>query len=218
VTYALHIGQRAAFSVPGLQRVRVQIDLQDAGSRDPSAQLEWIVATSNGDVALEVERDTTGGLSRSGEVVLFPPPAWPAVPITGIESLWLTLRLRHGPEALEPVPRWRPPRLGASAFARSPPTGAAGRHRRLPRNHALDTSKDFFPFGERPRFGAVFQVLCPVFGEPGARVEVLVRLTNPEGATAAPVPPVSREGHPTVVWEITTTSGFRRSRTTARNP
>ena len=209
VTYALYISQSEAFGVPGLQRVRVQVDVHDAGSRDPSAQLEWIVATSNGDVALEVERDTTGGLSRSGEVVLFPPPAWPAVPVNGIESLWLTLRLRHGPEALEPVPRWRPPRLAALSIRAVAATGPQGVTAAYHETMALDISKDFFPFGERPRFGAVFQVLCPVFGEPGARVEVLVRLTNPEGATAAPIPPVSREGHPTVVWEIATTSGFQ---------
>jgi predicted phage baseplate assembly protein len=209
VTYALHINQRMAFSVPGLQRVSVQVNVQDAGSSYPSSQFEWTVATPTGDMAIEVERDTTDGLSRSGEVVLIAPSAWPAVPVNGIESLWLTLRLRHGPEALAPAPRWRPPHLAALSIravaATGPQAVAAACHETMP----LDISKDFFPFGERPRFGAVFQVLCPVFGEPGARVEVLVRLTNPEGATAAPIPPVSREGHPTVVWEIATTSGFQ---------
>jgi predicted phage baseplate assembly protein len=209
VNYALHIGQRAAFNVPGLQRVRVQVDVRDAGSRDPFSQLEWIVATPNGDIALEVEQDTTDGLSHSGEVVLVPPSAWPAVPVNGIESLWLTLRLRHQLEAAAPASQWRPPRLAALGIrvvaVTGPQPATAACHETIP----LDISKDFLPFGERPRFGAVFQVLCPVFGEPGARVEMVMRLTNPEGATAAPIPPVSREGHPTVVWEIATTNGFQ---------
>src|SRR5262249_22556575 len=113
VSYALHIGQSAAFGVPGLERVRVQIDVRDPGLRDPSSQLEWIMITPSGDIALEVERDTTGGLSHSGEVVLVPPSTWPAVPVNGIQSLWLTLRLRHRAEAVAPAPAWRPPRLSA---------------------------------------------------------------------------------------------------------
>ena len=209
VNYALHIGQRAAFNVPGLQRVRVQVDVRDAGARDPFSQFEWVVATPNGDIALEVEQDTTDGLSHSGEVVLVAPSAWPVVPVNGIESHWLTLRLRHQLEAAAPASQWRPPRLAALGIgvvaATGPQPATATCHETIP----LDISKDFLPFGERPRFGAVFQVLCPVFGEPGAKVEMVMRLTNPEGATAAPVPPVSREGHPTVVWEIATKSGFR---------
>ncbi len=137
--------------------------------------------------------------------------AWPAASVNGIESLWLTLRLRHGLDAVA-VPGSLHGAHRASlrlAFARSPPRArralSAACHETMP----LDISKDFFPFGERPRFGAVFQLLCPAFGEAGARVEILVRLTNPEGATAAPIPPVSREGQPHVVWEIATTSGFQ---------
>ena len=169
------------------------------------------MATPNGDVPVEVEQDTTGGLARSGEVVLVPPSPWTAASVNGIESLWLTLRLRHGLDAVAvgPATAWRPPRLvalGIRSVAATGPQGViAACHETMP----LDVSKDFFPFGERPRFGAVFQLLCPAFGEAGARVELIVRLTNPEGATAAPIPPVSRAGRPHVVWEIATKSGFQ---------
>ena len=209
VSYELHISQRAAFGVPGLQRIRVRIEVQDAGSRDPSSQLEWIVPKANGYLPLKVESDTTGGLARSGEVVLVPPATWPAASVGGTESLWLTLRLRHEPEAAAPAPHWRPPRLSALGIhviaATGPQAVTAACHDGIP----LDISKDVFPFGERPRFGTVFQVLCASFGEPGAKVEMLVRLTNPEGATTAPIPPVSRAGRPVVVWEIATTNGFQ---------
>ena len=209
VPYALHIGHHAAFGLPGLQRVAMRIDVQEAGLPDPASQFEWVVATPNGDLALAVESDTTGNLSRSGEVVLVSPAAWPASIVDGTDARWLTLRLRRLTEAAEQTPHWRPPRLTALSLravaATAPQAVAAACHDGM----ALDTSKDMFPFGERPRFGAVFQVLSPVFAEPGARIELLVRLTNGEGATASPIPPVSREGRPTVVWEIATTSGFR---------
>jgi hypothetical protein len=209
VAYALHIGHRAAFGLPGLQRVRVRVDLQDAGLPDSGSQFVWVVATANGDLALEVESDTTGNLSHGGEVVLTPPSEWPAVAVDGIESRWLTLRLRRRLEATEQAAHWRPPRLAALSLrmvaATGPQAVPAACHDGMP----LDISKDMFPFGERPRFGSAFQVLSPVFGEAGAGVEVMIRLTNPEGSTAPPIPPVSRDGLPNVVWEISTTSGFQ---------
>jgi predicted phage baseplate assembly protein len=209
VNYELHISQSAAFGVSGLQRVRVQIDVHDAGSRDAFSQLEWVVVTPEGDVPLIVERDTTGGLSQSGEVVLVPPSAWPTVSVDGSETRRLTLRLRHRVEAIGTDPQWRPPRLAALAIHTTAATGPRAVTAAYQEAAPLDISKDLFPFGERPRFGSVFHVLCPEFGEPGARIEMLMRLTNPEGATAAPIPPVSREGHPRILWEIATTNGFQ---------
>jgi hypothetical protein len=209
VTYALHIGQSTAFGLPGLQRLSVRVDLHDAGMPGPDGRFEWAAATPNGFLPLVVEGDTTGGLSHSGDVVLTPPGDWPAIAVDGVEARWLTLRLRYPPGPAVSAPSWRPPRLAALAIRAVAVTGpqpvAAACHDGMP----LDISKDLFPFGERPRFAAVFQLLSPVFGERGASVELAIRLTNPEGAATAPIPPVSREGHPTIVWEIATTDGFR---------
>jgi Baseplate J-like protein len=209
VTYALHISQPAAFGLPGVQQVKVQVEVLDSGSPDPASRLEWIVPAPKGDLQLEVARDSTGGLAHSGEVVLVPPPAWPAATVDGMESLWLTLRLSRLGEAAAPAQRWRPPRLAAlrvvAVAATGPQTVTAACSDGVP----LDISKDVFPFGERPRFGVVFQVLSPTFGEPGAKVELIMQHTNPVGATAAPIAPVSREGRPAVVWEIATASGFQ---------
>ena len=219
VALALHIDQRAAFGVPGLRQVRVQVGVSDAGSHDALAKFElfeWVASAPQGDLPLVVESDSTGGLTRSGEVVLTAPPAWPTASVDGIESLWLTLRLRRvaadptsADAPISPPSAWRPPRLCALAIrviAATPvqPVAAAC-HDGVP----LDISKDAFPFGERPRFGSVFQVQSPAFAEPGAKVEMRVQLTNPEGAAAAPIPPVSSEGRPVVVWELSTTRGFQ---------
>jgi predicted phage baseplate assembly protein len=140
-------------------------------------------------------------------VVLVPPADWPALAVNGVESRWLLLRLRHQPQAAAPVSTWRPPRVAALGILvdTGPQAVTAAHHDSM----ALDISKDFFPFGERPRFGAIFRAFCPAFSLRGARVEVLVQLTNPEGATEAPIPPVGSEGRPTVVWDIARTSGFQ---------
>lgn len=214
VANELHIAQRATLGVTGLQQVRVQVGVVDAPSHDLSGHLEWVTQTPKGDLPLAVESDTTGGLSHSGEVVLTAPPAWSVAMVAGVESIWLTLRLRRVPDltaadASTPPLAWRPPTLSAITIQAIASTAAQPVAAACHDGVLLDISKDAFPFGERPRFGSVFQVQSPAFAEPGAKIEMRVRLTNPEGATSAPIPPVSGEGRPVVEWEISTTSGFR---------
>lgn len=210
VTYALHIGQEFVFGAPALRQVKVHLSIEDCGTRDGSSELEWVIPTPSGCMPLVVDGDTTNGLMRSGEVALIPPPTWEETSVDGLRARWLTLRLRPGAAAGSRVRRWRPPRLEAltlSAIAETAP--------QLPimacnDSMPLDTSKDFFPFGERPRFGATFQILSPTFGEPGARIEVRVQLTNPANAPVAPpIPAVRIDGRPRVAWEISVSSGFQ---------
>ena len=219
IVNALHIAQRAVFGVPGLQQVRVQFDLADEGTPAAVASaplpIEWVVPVAQGDLPLAVVSDTSAGLTRSGEVVLTAPAAWPAASVDGIESLWLTLRVARvtvaavpGDAAASASPPARVPRLARLTLRAIAATAAqplvAACHDGVP----LDISKDHFPFGERPRFGSVFQLQGPAFAEPGNKVEVHVELTNPEGSTTPPIPPVSREGRPRVAWEISTPRGF----------
>jgi hypothetical protein len=69
-------------------------------------------------------------------------------------------------------------------------------------NLALDLSRDFFPFGERPRFNDVFYVSSDAFAKPHTRVELKVALTNPaSGRKSSPLPRASQAGHPVVQWE-----------------
>jgi hypothetical protein len=204
VPYELHIGHKTAFGLAGLRRVWVRLGIRDPGIA--AGHLDWIVRLPEGDRVLQIDTEATDGLAQSGEIALLPPPEWPATTIDGVESRWLTLRLRTEPAG---PPHWRPPRLDAvairvAATITAQPVAAAF-HDGIP----IDTSKDFPPFGDRPRFGSVFQLVCREFGEPGAKVEVQVQLTNPFGAVASPIPPVAREGKPVVVWEISTSTGVR---------
>jgi hypothetical protein len=95
--------------------------------------------------------------------------------------------------------------LGISVVAVNPaqPPSAAFRD-----GAPIDTTKDFLPLGDRPRFGSDLQLICPALA-PSAKVQVDVQLTNPAGASASPVHPVSSNGKPVVVWEISTAAGVR---------
>ncbi len=224
---ALHIGEDAAFATAGLRQVIVHFEIEpsakpsNAGSSAKpwnAGTLEWGMTTNAGFSPLTVADDSTHGLSDSGAVTLIAPPAWPKATVAGRESRWLTLRVRRPavagsavdepkadePKADEPNP---PPRVRVvlDVVAALPP---------VPLTVAccdgvpLDTSKDFFPLGEMPRFGTVFQLLSPAFGQAGARIDLQVSMTNPVTALNSPIPRVSREGLPKLAWEIGTTDGY----------
>ncbi|MDM0047919.1 putative baseplate assembly protein [Variovorax sp. J22R115] len=206
VARACHFAQREAFGLSGLREVRVRARIASGPPRDPELQLEWGVVSDQGFVPLAVRSDTTQQMTHDGEVVLEPPPAWPTLAIEGLESRWLSVR-PSGPALLAGANA--PPRVAhvsllvLAAVPLQPIVAAC--HGPAP----LDISKDFYPLGERPRFGDVFHVLCPALVEPGAHIELRVQMTNPQGAASSPIPPVSRDGKPLVAWEIPTANGYR---------
>lgn len=207
IEQVLCIAAPSLFAIPRLSQVRVDVKV-DAGARHvPGMSVEWGLLSKDGFVALAVESDSTEQLSRSGTVVLTPPPRWPSQAANGIESMWLCCR--PGPvfgqvPADAPAPlRIGGLRLGASAQTDGEAIAAAS-FGGMP----LDASKDFYPFGERPRFGDVFQVACPLFAQAGAHVDIDIRMTNPAGAASGPIPPVNVDGRPRLKWEIHTRGGW----------
>ena len=216
VVQAWHIAHSAAFGLAGLREVRLDVRSAARPGGNMPLPLEWGITTPTGFVPLRVNGDTSDELTRDGTVVLQAPAAWPAASIEGHESRWLTVRPRSVPappagtaptatQAATPLLReaW----LRVSAATVPQPLAAAGHG-----EAALDLSKDFYPFGERPRFGEVFQLLSPAFSERGAQVELAVELTNPHGSPAppaGPIEPVSRERRPLLAWEIYAPTGWR---------
>lgn len=219
VEQALYIGDRRSFGIKGLRQIKLHVEVLDPGVRDAATTLQWCVPGAAGDQPLVVESDGTGGLTRSGSVVLKAPAAWALFGVGGVQSLWLALKAVRATDVLPlrlaededgtPLQREapRPPRLAAlrvqAIAATEVEALAAASHDGAP----LDISKDAYPFGTVPRFGSSLALTSPVF-QPGARVELLVRLTNPEGPAPKPIPAVKSEGRPSVVWEISTTKGF----------
>jgi predicted phage baseplate assembly protein len=202
------------FDTPGLQRIELRFDVErDAGVPARAIATQWGVPSGDDFAPLAVERDGTGGFATDGAIVLTPPAHWPLHTIDGVAARWLACR---APPA-EPEPgsaiatraaalRIGRPRVSGRARLDGAAVDAA-HFGAVP----LDTGRDFLPLGERPRFNDVFQFTTPAFALPGARVTLTVRLTNPAGATDAPLPSVDPAGAPRLRWEIDTggTGGWR---------
>ncbi len=217
VPQTLHFGFDGVPDIAGLRELRLRWQAE----ADRGGPLEVGIATPTGFQPLVAR----GGATADGgdDRIFDAPAAWPVATLAGSASRWLTVR-----PASASTPAPAPAAAAASAPAadatRAPPVApslrsitlqlvaaaapaapAAACANQLP----LDISKDFFPLGERPRFGDVFQLRSPAFATPGAHVDVQVQMTNPAGDAASPIPPVSRAARPLVAWELSTADGFR---------
>jgi predicted phage baseplate assembly protein len=203
---ALHISAPQVLRLPDLARVLVELTVQQPGTRPAGTELEWGISGAAGFQRLVVESDSTQGLVRSGVVVLQAPTKWLPSMIDGVESLWLTCRVAAA--ATADGGAFVSPRIGAlrvGAHVRAQPQAATAL---CWGSLLLDASKDFFPFGERPRFGELFHVMAPALAVPNARLVLDVRLTNPAGQSQSPLPAVDRKGQPRVQWEAFTGRGW----------
>lgn len=202
---ALHIAAPRLLGLPNLSRVRVEVAVQQAGRWPPTALFEWGIASDAGFERLRIESDSTQQFSRTGVVELIAPAQWPAQVIGGVESLWLSCRvLASAQDSTAGVsPCIAAPRVGVRVQGEGelPAAVCWG-------SLALDASKDYFPFGERPRFGNVFHVMAPALAVPGARITFELKLTNPAGASGGPLPAVDVKGEPLVKWEAFTRRGW----------
>lgn len=213
VDRALHLAVAPAFLPPGLRQIQVQFNDVDAGSPGGAGRMAWTARTKTGEQPVDVVSDSTAGLTQSGTVVLTAPAAWAPSVRSGRQACWLSLRqLSDGEGALAQasagIPPTRPPTAGSIQLtfisASSPPLPVVACCDGAP----LDTTKDFFPFGEVPRLGAAFELTSPMFETPGTRVEISFKLS-----TLAP-PPAKKEAGaaasvPRLVWEVSTATGFR---------
>lgn len=220
---AMHIGHPSLWAQSDLIGFSLQAEIAHAGAREPGTQLGWGLTTDGGFVALTPLLDTTDGLAQSGEIRFGALPEGvkiePAA-LRGVKSCWLTCRIvpaaaASGPQA--PVPRDATAgtsapvtitalRLFADRALEATPVDAA-----LSGRMPLDVTRDFYPFGERPRFGDVFYLASGGFAIANAHALLAIELTNPAGAApdASPIPPVSRAGDPRVQWEMHTRTGWR---------
>ncbi len=210
--HALHLAVPAALvQAPGA-RLALALDVHDAGRRPPGSRIEWGLQGPKGFVLLPVRQDGTQQLTRSGVVELAPPAPWPLAEIDGITAPWLTCRLLPAgdPDAAPagaPQP-FSPPRIGNLRLTAVVQLDGLALEAAAFGTQPLDTSKDFFPLGERPRFGDVCLLAAPAFAMPGARVTLVLQLTNPAGRTDGPLPPVQLQGAPRIAWEIHTRRGW----------
>ena len=206
VKHEFYVGHGPIFGKAGISQLCLRFEIEGRISPGFRQQgLEWWIPTQRGELSLTPVGDTTSQLTRSGEVIFRNLPEWPTHAIFGREMYWLGCRLLDrlprrvtaDGETLPELPRVR--RMMTSATWE---VEEAAVDNAFFNNVPLDLSKDFFPLGERPRFGDVFYLSCDAFSKPQAKITLNIKLTNPASAgESAPIPPVSKKGQPKIQWE-----------------
>jgi hypothetical protein len=161
----------------------------------------WELLQGNNRLPLIPLKDETANLAHSGAIqfseipLLSQPPSAPAHPL----ALCL---------------HWEPPETIAATNPKMPQLDSVeisidAERTGVPIDLALwnavplDASKDFFPFGERPKIGDALYLSSTAFSAPGATVTLHIDLANPASRSAqalAPVNPTAR----TLIWEVWT--------------
>jgi baseplate J-like protein len=198
--HELYLGHDTLFALGGNDISLIVSFLLDSAARTP-VQLQWEYFSASDWVPLPyvLEEDTTGGLTTSGQVALrrVCGPNAKKTTVHGVESFWIRARV-------------------ATPF----PAGLAGRSLRvndirvrvkfskdglLPEAAfadatSVDTSKTFYPFGERPGKTATFYLASKeVFARQGAKTRIIfVLLQAGSGSTPAPV----------IAWEYLNADGW----------
>jgi hypothetical protein len=207
VPHEFFIGHDQIFSSPGISRLAIQLEIAGgAGAAWGPLNLEWRIPSPKGDIVLKPLQDSTAGFTQSGEVLFADLPEWPEFDLFDRKGRWLGCRLRQ--------PLARSGGISTAASRRDYPIifsvaltarwqsdeGAvtAAYSTAAP----LDLTRDFYPFGERPRFNDVFYVASDAFAYPGSSIALNVSLTNPaSGPSNRSLPRVTKAGRPVVKWE-----------------
>ncbi len=199
IDHIFYVGHDALFGYPNIDTLTLHV-VPDNVIALPVSWERW---DTTGWVEIVPASDSTLNLTREGNVVFKDVPQIAASQVRGVTSRWLRCRLKtpmtpavFGRVNL-PTIRALTLQVGLNEVGLSPDAAFTNA---LP----IDVTKDFFPLGEKPRFGDTFYIAQGEgFSEPNAAVTLHVTLTNPAGGPAGSTPPPTyNAGSPKLSWEF----------------
>jgi hypothetical protein len=159
-------------------------------------------------IALTPLQDGTDNLTKGGDVVFLDLPDVPALTLDGMPGRWLRCQLVNPITGLPKAP------AGMVREGQLPSIKTLTLETRVARtglsfeqaffnSQKLDLTKDFFPFGERPKFGdTLYLASREGLSNPDAVVELHITVTNPaENGVETPVPS-ARPRDTKLLWEF----------------
>lgn len=223
-----YISVEEAFARPGAA-VSIHFFLAHAGEASIDLELAWsfwdgrswqmVGRSGPGNVSLSETdlafSDETLGLGQEGVVRFRAPTSWESRSFAGRDQHWLRVQVSAGnynPGGSLQAPQvrsvstsyeWELPRIQQLTASVQVERVGLTPDQAFANTQPLDLSKDFYPFGERPRYNDTLYLACEeAFANAGALVTIEVTLSNPSsgGAGNSPIPPVGSKGV-VIAWE-----------------
>ncbi len=226
---SFYLASDEAFSKPGA-RVVIDIDLEVAQLPRPSADLviawkywdgtNWQELGRSSPTAASIAAtpygfaDETLAFSRGGSVGFRCPGNWVVGEANGVAGFWLRACIAAGsygsaldyrPPAVQRLVvsyEWPVPRIDTIQARVHVQRANLSPDLAFTNQLPIDLSKDFFPFGEKPKFNdTLYLASDEAFSRPNATITLSVALTNP--ADGQGMPPPARASEQLVLgWEF----------------
>lgn len=208
VEHAFYVSHQTLFGYDNPREVSLDLTLVLPPEDIPYARVGWEVWDGERWLPLTPAADTTDGLRKSGRVTFRGLGALPPRELRGKQGRWLCCRL------LSPLTAGVDSRQGMLRAADTPAvssislSASLGREGLTPEavvagGAAVDSAQNFYPFGERPKYGDIFYVAhAEAFSKRDASVVLDVVLANPASAgAAAPIPAARASARLVLEWE-----------------
>jgi predicted phage baseplate assembly protein len=227
IPHAFYIAAPVSPSWPKIDRLRLRFTLADKSSAaadtrtmqwespaaddpprtTPNAPASQAPRLAPAITALKPLEDGTKNLTQTGEVVFDNPPLTISFALNGISGHWIGCRL------LTPISAGRQEEKGMVRASQLPTIHQITCQMELTRQglateqaflnrQKLDISKDFFPFGERPKFGDVFYIANrEAFSDFDAEITLHAEITNTGSAADVGIAP-ARANNTQLSWEF----------------
>ncbi|HEX5734702.1 MAG TPA: putative baseplate assembly protein [Blastocatellia bacterium] len=211
IEHVFYVGHDTLLANPGLYKLTLDFDAQEITEPD-SLQVQWEIWNGTQWVPKQPETDETlkqnsqgetAHLAKAGKVIFTGLPPFIQRAVGGKEGYWLRCRL------LTPITPSTEKQKGMARASLLPviksvtmqaKIGTAGQpvlvvEKAFFNSTQLDISKEFFPFGEKPRFGdTLYLSHDEAFSEAGSEVTIPIDLVNPFLAGSSPIPKVGASG------------------------
>ena len=210
IEHSFYLGHDTLFASADLRQLRLTFTLAEAAPDPDPRDLQWEIW--DGERGIEITPDDgTGSLQHDGEWVLTARPGMFPIPssaLTGISSRWLRCRLRT---PITTASERSDGRLRASQLPEitrvtaQVDRGASDQDIEVAffNQLAVDLGKDFYPFGEKPKFGDCLFLACGLaFAARGGKITLHVDLTNPADGKNPPVPATQASADLDLRWEF----------------
>ena len=206
--HILYIGHSQLLNSPGISNLSLTFTLKSPAG--DALNLRWEIwdGTQWHDRTPDPANDQTQNLQQSGTIRFGAIPPVPATGVNNISMGWIRCRL---PTPITPAAS---PRDGMARAGQLPQIRSVGTRVHLHKDgipveaaftnlFPIDLSKDFFPFGEKPRFNdTLWMALEEAFSNAGATITLAIKLTNPSDSTIQFPKPTKPSDDLTLQWEI----------------
>lgn len=236
IEHIFYVGQQNLLSFSEITNLTLTLDLvtplgdtagdaeEDAREEDARETVEWQAWNGAEWAVLQPTNDRTQGFTQAGQnsIAFNNLTTVPLHAVNSLENRWLRCRL------LTPITQNPQPQAGRVRVNSLPQIRSIGMEARINRTGLaittafsntlpVDLSQDFFPLGEKPKFGDTLYLTHREAFLPGATVRLEITLTNPAtgGVTPPPIGSVFTNGNPVIQWEFWTGERWSELRTLA---